>query len=171
MVKVLVFAISVLIFSGCTNITQPATQKTQLQHREFQTKAFDTKDAKSMNRIVLSVLQDEGYIVRNINTDIGFFNAEKRIEGKGYEFAIWDLYYPIAMWKWFDRETAVSFETTINTIETKAGTKVRATFYMKSLGAQNQIKEEKMVDDEKFYAAFFAKVDKAVFIEKEGVGK
>jgi hypothetical protein len=158
-----------LLFIGCASKSSGVDMRTQLQNREFQSKIYDINDTKMMSRVILNVLQDDGYIVRNVNPELGFFNAEKRVEGKGYEFAAYDIYYPIAVYKYFDRETAVSFECTINVTQYKKESKVRAVFYMKSLTSGNSVKDEHPVDDENFYKAFFAKIDKAVFLEKQGL--
>ena len=159
-----------MLLTGCASKSYPPLDdKTQLQTREFQSKLFDINDTKSMSKIILNVLQDDGYLVRNVNPELGFFNAEKRIEGKGYEFALYDLYYPIAIYKYLNREKAISFECTINITQYKKQSKVRASFYMKSLSESNSVKNEQLVDDENFYQAFFAKIDKAVFIEQEGL--
>ncbi len=60
----------VLLLTGCVT-TGVSPQKTQLQIREFQTRSYETKDAKMVMKSLLNVLQDDGFIVKNANVELG----------------------------------------------------------------------------------------------------
>ena len=61
-----------LVSVGCV---PPAPQKTQLQIREFQTRSYDTKDTRMVMKALLNVLQDDSFIVKNANVDLGLITA------------------------------------------------------------------------------------------------
>lgn len=78
---------AVLLFSftfGCVPMP-PKPQQTQLQIREFQTRTYETKDTKMVMKAMLNVLQDDGFIVKNANVDLGLITATKEldVENKG----------------------------------------------------------------------------------------
>jgi len=72
--KLLNIIISLIFFNACS--TAPK-QKTQLEIREFQTRYFQVNDKNIVIKAVINTLLDEGYIIKNANTDIGFITAEK----------------------------------------------------------------------------------------------
>jgi hypothetical protein len=45
-------------------------EQTQLQIREIQTRTYDTHDTKAVLKTMLNVLQDDGFIVTEANTDL-----------------------------------------------------------------------------------------------------
>jgi hypothetical protein len=48
--------------------------------KEFQTKTFATSDIKKVVKSLLSVFQDDGYMVKNVNAELGFLQATKEID-------------------------------------------------------------------------------------------
>jgi hypothetical protein len=60
--------------------TSPTTPKTQLEIREIQTRSYDTPDTKMVMKAVLNVLQDEGYNIKNAETELGLLTASKEID-------------------------------------------------------------------------------------------
>lgn len=160
----LLLAISMFIF-GCatTGVTPP---KTQLQIREFQTRIFDTNDTNLVMKTMLNVLQDDGFIVKNAVVDLGLLSAEKSIDVENPTESGWAKF-------WWGRNArykkASIIECTANISEYGKQTRVRVNFQMKILDNQGGIIEVKQIDDEKYYQDFFSKVDKGLFIQKEGL--
>lgn len=58
------------------------TQKSQLEIRELQTRVFDTPDSVGVLKTMLSVLQDDGFIVTQANTELGEGDWKKAVEKK-----------------------------------------------------------------------------------------
>ena len=87
MTRVVSITLVLLFLAGCA-MTPPAPQKTQLEIREFQTRAYETKDVKMVMKSLLNVLQDDGYIVKNANVELGLLTATKEVnvESKGEAF-------------------------------------------------------------------------------------
>jgi PBP1b-binding outer membrane lipoprotein LpoB len=151
-------------FAGCSRAPEP--QKTQLQIREFQTRTFQVKDQKLVLKAMLNVLQDDGYIVKNVVSDMGLLSAVKEadVESKGEAFAAAFFGGQNARWK-----KAQIIEATCNVSEHADTCKVRASFVMKVLDNKGGIIDLKQVDDQNYYQDFFSKVDKSIFLQKQGL--
>ncbi len=155
-----------LALSGCVWGTAKPP-KTQLQIREFQTRAFDTKDQKLVIKTLLNVLQDEGFTIKNADADLGFLSATKEIDlggggGESIFFGWGDKSSEPSRW----RKLKV-IDATANVSEYGNQTRVRVSFQQKILDNLGAVMQAKQIDDEKFYQDFFSKVDKGIFIQKE----
>ena len=68
-----------ILFLGCAT-TAPPPPKTQLQVRQFQTRTYDTADQKMVMKALLNAYQDQGFIVKNANTDLGLLTASREVD-------------------------------------------------------------------------------------------
>lgn len=170
----------VSMISSCTIVTTsqaPDAPKTQLQTRQVQTREFDTNNVKLIMKAVINVLQDDGFIVKNAQLDLGLLTAQKEIDltqSRGNSNDFWSEFF-----KGIDRNrsrnsTDLTYskikivESSVNISEFGKQTKVRANFQVKVLDNLGIAKEVYQVEDAKFYQDFFVKVDKGVFIQKQG---
>lgn len=147
--------------SGCaTGGGAPAM--TQLQIRAYQTRSFETKDTKLVMKAVLSVLQDEGFMIREANSDLGVLTAtrETDVESKFDRFLA-----ALGSKGTWDKNSV--FDVTINVSPFGEQTRVRANFQLKTMNNVGGVSKVRAMGDEAYYQEFFAKVDKAIFIEKE----
>jgi hypothetical protein len=167
------------------SVNKQTTEKSQLQIREFQTREFDTNNSKLVLKAVLNVLQDDGFVVKNAVPDLGLLTASKEIDlnaktdTKG-EF--WgDLLSAIVIAS-SDNNTShhrrgddkpqkkfKTIEVSVNVTEIGSRCKVRANFQAKETDNSGATQNVYVIEDQKFYQEFFAKVDKGVFIQKQGL--
>lgn len=157
---------AVLLFSftsGCAPMP-PKPQQTQLQIREFQTRTYETKDTKMVMKAMLNVLQDDGFIVKNANVELGLITATKDadVENKGAALFAALLGGREARWK---KNSIV--ECSGNVSDFGNSTRVRVNFSLKIMNNKGEVVDVKQVDDAAFYQDFFSKVDKGIFIGKE----
>lgn len=163
--------------TSCTIVTQQTDQshqRTQLETREFQTRVFETDDTKLVMKAMLNVLQDEGFVVKNAVTDLGLLSATKEIDltrnRNSNDF--WSEFFE-SMSKNNDKNNLYKkfkiVEASINVSEFGKQSKVRANFQAKVLDNTGNTVEVYQVDDPKYYQDFFSKVDKAIFIQKQGL--
>lgn len=174
--------------SACTvvNRQQLQTPKTQLQVRAYQTREFDTNDVKLVMKAVLNTLQDDGFVVRNAVVDLGLITATKELQLSDRKTSSTnndsDDYWSEVFAKLFKTKPTPrnnnkierfdkfkTIEASINVSPLGTRTKVRANFMAKVLDNEGNPSEVYTVDDMKFYQDFFVKVDKGVFIEKQGL--
>ena len=155
--------ISFLFLAGCVT-TGAGPQKTQLQIREFQTRSYETKDTKMVMKSLLNVLQDDGFIVKNANVELGLLTATKEVdvENKGEAFLMAFLAGRDARWK---KNSVI--ECSANVSEFGTQTRVRVNFQLKVMNNRNEVMGVQQVEDPNYYQEFFSKVDKGIFIEKE----
>lgn len=64
---------------GCQNTSKQllATDQSQVQLRQFQTRAFDTKDRKQTLRTVISTMQDLGFVIDKADETLGTVSGTK----------------------------------------------------------------------------------------------
>lgn len=164
MIRIFYFVMFTIIFIiGC--VSAPATPpKTQLEIREFQTRDYDTSDIKMVMKSLLNVLQDDGYIVKVANVDLGLLSATKEInvESKGEAVIMALLAGHNARWK---KNSVI--ECSGNVTEMGKVCKVRMNFQVKTMDNKGGVVDVKTIDDPVFYQTFFAKVDKGIFIGKQ----
>ncbi len=140
--------------------------RTQLEIREMQTRTYDTKDTGMVMKAMLNVLQDDDYIIAQVNEGLGFFNASKEAEAEDTLEKVWDTFW------WGGSATYKKnsiVDCTANISEFGEETKVRANFRIKIMNNKGGVEVVRQIDDPEFYQIFFSKVDKGIFIEKEKI--
>ncbi len=194
--KILIFSIIIAIgMSACTVVNyqqnKPAYQETQLEVREFQTRMFDTNDTKLIMKALVNVLQDDNYIITNAVTDLGVLMAKKEIDlnssrtqnttSRDIDNQFWlEFFEAIAAQDNHRNKRTYNnqpqpykktklVEVSINVTEYGKQSKVRANFQAKVLDNQGNVVEVYPLKDGKFYQDFFAKVDKSIYLQKNGL--
>jgi len=192
----LIIAVLCVAAVGCTIVSRPPVtqpQPTQLQTREFQTREYDTNDVKLVLKAVLNVLQDDGFVVKNAVPDLGLLTATKELNLSGNQQQRNSTRRNDDYWVEIllnaltsdgnrnrparssrEREQEIrtaafkSIEVSVNVSELGRRCKVRANFQAKTLDTKGDPMSVQAVDDPKFYQDFFAKVDKGIFLQKQG---
>lgn len=163
--KTLPLLLTLLFLTGCAprNIVN---QPTQLEIREIQTKEFDTSDTKLVMKSMMNVLQDEGFILKNVVLDVGLLSAEKNVdvENKTTAFLLKVLGDPNARWNKHDL-----VEASANVSEFGDKTRVRMNFQHKTLDNFGCPTVIKTIYNPEYYTLFFEKVSKGIFIEKNNI--
>ena len=145
------------------------TEQTQLEKRQFQTRTYECTDKALIMKAMLNVLQDEGYIVNNANPLLGFISGAK-------EFDVNDKSIDISKefgtsknsLNWKGVRVAV-IESTANVTEYGNQIRVRVNFKRKLLNVYGNAEVINDINDESYYQDFFAKVDKAIFLQKQKI--
>ena len=175
--KLVVLGFLSLIFSGCAELTLRAVKgamaagkveeegppKSQLQIRELQTRMYDTPDTKMVLKTMLSVLQDDGFIVKEANVELGLLSATKDVSVESKGAAFWGTFFDVA---W---EKNAIVEATANVSEFGKQTWVRVNFQQKVHDSAGRVAKVSQIYDPLFYQEFFTKVDKGLFIQKETI--
>ena len=154
---------SLVLTSGCT----PAVIKpplTQMQLREMQSRTYSYKDSLTTMKAVINALQDDNFIIKNADKELGFIQATREldVEDGGERFA--STFFNGAQARW--RKNAVT-ECSANLTQMGDTTKVRIIFQRKVLDNYGNILEINQIESLKYYQDFFAKVDKSLFIENQ----
>lgn len=148
---------------------QTNPQKTQLEKRQFQTREYESTDKAMIMKAFLNVLQDEGFIVNNANPLLGFISGSKEFDVSDRSI---DTQKEFGTNKgklcWSGVRVAV-IESTANITEYGKEIKVRINFKRKLLNVYGNAQSIDEIDDDKYYQDFFAKVDKAIFLQKQKI--
>lgn len=156
-----------LLLAGCS-FQPPAPPKTQLQIREMQTRNYDNKvgDFKRVMKAVINVLQDDGYIIKNADKDLGFITAVKEDEAG----SSWERGFSMAFGNQQARYRNNSIrEASVNLTEYGNQIRVRALFQHKTMDNFGAAYSVDRIEDQKFYQEFFARVDKGLYLEEQGL--
>lgn len=161
------------LLSGCvSNSIVETSAKSQLELREMQSSAIDSTDVKFITKMLIQVLQDDNYKIENLDSDIGYFTARKNMDGgkEKYKFAFYDIYYPIAIYKFATLGRYINeINATVTVRVYDESSKIRASFILQTSKEDGEVVAIKTIDDFGFYQAFFAKVDKSIFLEKHNL--
>jgi len=157
------FACAVFL-CGCHGAKIPMTQ---LEIRQIQTRQYDIKKPKLALKAILNVLQDEGFIPKQANSDIGFVYAVKEMDIEDDRTRFWATF-------WHGRKDATwsknsVIECAANVTELSHGMRIRLSFQIKVFDNNGKVLAVETILDPQFYQDFFSRVDKGVFLEKEGV--
>jgi len=156
-----------LAFSGC--IAPPRQEKTQLQIREFQTRSYDTTNFRMVMKAVMDALQDQDFIIKQAQLELGFITAQKELDVEsGAESFLSGLLAALGGGKATYRKNSIT-EASINISEYGDQIRVRANFQRKLIDNRGTVIRIEQVEDQKFYQEFFSRVDKSIFLGKEKV--
>jgi predicted transcriptional regulator len=163
----------IFLFIGCSNkpIVEKST-KSQLELRNMQSKKILNTDVKFLTKAVLQVLLDDEFIIINSDSNLGYFNAKKKLDGgkESYKFAWYDLYYPIAIYKLSTLDSLIKeINATVSIRVYEDHSVIRASFNSDILDEDGKLKSSRTIEESEFYQEFFAKVDKALFLERNNL--
>lgn len=144
-------------------------KKTQLEKREMQTRSYSSRDKTLIMKAILNVLQDEGFIINNANPLLGFISAVKEFDSRDKTIDV-EKEFGITKGKlsWSGVTTAV-VDATANVTEFGSEIKIRVNFKRKMLNAYGSALNVEEIDNAEYYKNFFAKVDKALFLQKQKI--
>lgn len=73
MKRLLVLCVTLICLAGCVSVSDDVlgTSQTQLQMRNYQSRAFDTTNKEMVMRAVISTLQDLGFIIERADQTLG----------------------------------------------------------------------------------------------------
>lgn len=183
-VAALAFASACTVYAPQRSVEPP---KTQLQTRQYQTREFDTNDTKLIMKAVLNVLQDEGFNPKNAVVDLGLLTATKEIDLQGSSGGASSASSDGSFWVELLRAMGESersrrrskdevrfdkfkrIEATVNVTAQGRVSKVRANFQVTIIDNAGNPTQVYQIEDAKFYQDFFSKVDKGVFLQREGL--
>ena len=150
--------------TGCSSKDdQPLTQ---LQVREIQTRSFEQKDAKTVLKEMINVLQDDAFIVKHANLELGLLSGEKDVDIENG----WNRFFSVmargqqASWN----KNSV-MEVSANVTQFGDDTKVRVNFQQKIFDNFGRVVKVMQIYDQICYQEFFNKVHKGLFIQEEQI--
>lgn len=157
--------VGLAFLTGCAS-SQSTVEKTQLEIRQFQTRIYETSDHKMVMKAVMHALQDDGFIVKEANLELGLLTAQKELDVEDKTEAFFAVFFAGMNARY--KKNSIT-EASANISEHNKAIKVRVNFQNKVLNNQGDVMKVEHMQDEQFYRNFFAKVDKSVFLGKEKI--
>ena len=79
-----IFVIALILNICCNSCLakKVAQQRTMLETREIQTRYYETPDTFEVAKAVINTLQDNGFIIQNIEPELGYIRAKKEVKLK-----------------------------------------------------------------------------------------
>jgi hypothetical protein len=141
---------------------------TQLEIRAIQTRTYAGQDTKTVLKTVLSVLQDDGFLVHFGDVELGLLDASKSVAGlDGGDFGV--AFQPrIAAEIVGDTPGVATIEATANVSDYGNQVSVRVNFQRRLVDPKGRVSVTQ-VTDAKGYQEFFAKLDKGLFLQRQGL--
>ncbi len=153
------------LFTGCS-YNSPKNEMTQLQIREIQTRTFASRESKTVLKEIMNVLQDDQFIVRNANAELGLVTGEKEMDvSSGWSIFLSSL----AKGEHATWEKNAVIEISANVTQYGDDTKVRVNFQKKVYDNRGGVVSTRHIYDQEFYQDFFTKVDKGLFLLGEAM--
>ncbi len=140
---------------------------TQLQVRQLQTRHFQINDPKRAVKAVLDVLQDEGFIPKEVNADVGFIYAVREVDVEDSGERFWANFWHgrrDARWK---KNSII--ECAANVTKRSHDLRVRLSLQVKVIDNSGNVQSVGAIYEPRIYQSLFSRIDKGIFLEKEGV--
>lgn len=158
-------ALASLVLTGCMMQAKPP-QQSQLQVRQYQTRAFETIDQKKVLKASMHALQDGGFIIKQANSDLGLLTAQKETDVQDDGEALIVTLLAGSQGKY--RKNAIE-EASVNVSEFGKKTKVRINIALKVLDNHGGVVSVAPVQDAQPYQAFFATLSKSLFLADQKI--
>lgn len=141
-----------------------ARQRSQFELRAYQTRDYDVEDHKLVMKAMINALQDLGYIIETAEAELGVVTARKWTNVEHTKKAV----------KKAQKEGAVLpanvvTECSANVSPFGKQNRVRLTFQQRVQGPDGAVMRTSLIEDPAFYQEFFSRVDKSVFLQREGL--
>ncbi len=156
--------LTTLMFACATSNDDSPPPSPQLELRNAQTRTYDTTDVRLVMKAAVNVLQDLGFVIKSADANLGIITGEKWTD---IPHSQKELRHAEKEGKALPQNLVL--ECTLNISAFGDQVRVRASFQRKTYGLAGTVLEARPVADLRFYQEFFAKVDKGVFLEQEGV--
>ena len=154
-----------LLIVGCVQ-EPPRPARTQLEIREFQTRTYASNNTKMIMKAVINTLQDDGFMIRNADKELGFISANKEVDVTDQTEVVITSIFAGQQARYKKNST---IECSVNITELGKQSKVRAVFQAKVVDNFGSPVSTTTFEDPVYYQTFFSKVDKGVFIENQGL--
>lgn len=153
----------VLIFSSCARNTEDPLVA-QMRLRKMQTRTYVGATAKSVAKELLAIMQDEGFMVKNVNAELGLITAERDTNIEKFSSKFWAYVFSGKQATWKKHSL---IEITSNITEEKGNTKVRINLLLRVFDNFGRIVDVEQVLEEEAYVDFFNKVQRGLVTNRQ----
>ncbi len=150
-----------LFSTGCSRYEDPAVAQARV--RNMQTRTFVGAELTAVMKQTIATFQDEGFMVKHANTDVGLITAELDTNIERLSSKFWAHIFSGRQARW--RKHSV-IEITSNITEEVGKTKLRINLLVRVFDNLGRVVDVHSVEDEKVYADFFSKVQRGLVMNQ-----
>ena len=172
-------ALLALGLGACATSQQSAVPRypqSPLELRQAQTRSFDVGDTRLVLKAALAALQDEGFVIREANAELGLVTAVREWQSRKPNGTLKVLKWVAAVPTYgasllvpTGRNEFSAVEANVNVTAESAGTRVRISLVSKVTERNGNVRSVTPIDDPLAYQGLLARLDKAVYLQKEGL--
>jgi len=143
------------------------TPLTQLEKRQFQTKTYSAQDNIVAMKSILNVLQDEGFIVYNVNSILGYIYGVKDFDLSDSNVDISKEFGLTKSRLNYNGVKVATLEVSVNVTQYGEQTRIRANFKRKLFNEYGNAQMIEDINETEYYDDFYKKVDTAIVLQKK----
>ncbi len=150
--------------------------QTPLELRQAQSRSFETADTHLVLKAVLNVLQDQGFVIRHADAELGLVTAVVEWRSHQPNQGLRVMKWVAALPTWgasllvpTGKTEYSAVEANVNVSREAERTRVRISLVSKVTAKDGQVESVRPVTDPLAYQKLLAGLDKAVFLEGEGL--
>lgn len=147
------------------------TPLTQLEKRQFQTKTYQAQDSLLAMKALLNVLQDDGFIVYNVNSMLGYIYGVKDFDISDPNIDISKEFGVTKSRLNYNGVKVATLEVSANVTQYGDKSRVRVNFKRKLLNEYGNAQMIDDIEDAQYYEEFYTKVDSAIALQKQFIQK
>jgi hypothetical protein len=157
---------------GCASSGTVPAPRSVLATRAPQTRSYEKADRRAVLAALVQGLQDSGFQLAQVDFEAGFVSANaERVQGKEapayVKAALWP--YALVFPRLFGNKKHTVVEATGTVADEGTGQRLRIVCRTRILDGAGQVKRVVEVEDPKFYQDLFGRIDKALFLTREGL--
>jgi hypothetical protein len=147
-----------------------------LELRQSQSRSFETADTRLVLKAVLNVLQDQGYVIRHADAELGLVTAvvewRSRQPNQGLQVVKWLAALPTygaSLLLPTGKTEFSAIEANVNVTREAERTRVRISLVSKVTAKDGEVRSVRPVEDPGSYQKLLAGLEQALFLEQEGL--
>jgi hypothetical protein len=165
-----------LLLGACASSQPSLAPRSPLELRQLQTRDFEATEARVVLKAALNALQDEGYVIREADAELGLVSAVMEWQSGRRNSALHVVKWIAALPTYgasllvpSGNDEFSSVEANLNVTQEGPATRVRVSLVSKVTGKGGAVRSVRPVNDALVYQSLLARLDKAVYLQKEGL--
>ena len=163
----LALVLAVTLVACAQEIPKEALQLTaeSLQHRQIQTRRYETNDEAKVLSACAALLQDLGFAIDESESKLGVIVGSKDRDATDAGQVVLALFVAALGGGAMPIDTEQKMRASVITRPITTGIAVRVTFQRMVKNSHGQVTKQEAINEPKGYEEFFAKLSKSLFLE------
>jgi hypothetical protein len=164
--------------AGCASgaSSRAVRPSSPLEVRAAQSREFDTADPRLVLKAALNALQDAGFTIRQTDAELGLVTGvaewQSRGVNKGLRLFKWvaaPFTYGSSLLIPSGRDEFSTLEATVNVTREAGRTRARLSLVARVTDSGGKVRSVQAIADPLAYQGLLSRLDKAVYLEREGL--